>query len=183
MPLRFTRRVALMRGLRLNASWGGLSLSIGRPAIRPGGPTSLISITKATRRSRSGRHRGERAMVRSRVLLCAVVAGLAVSVAGCQDTGYGGYYGAPYYGGGYYGGYGSGYGSGYGLGYGVGYGSGYGVGYGGSGYAYRTGLSGSGAYRGGVYRRAGYNRGGYAHGFNRGGYHGSGSHGGGFRRP
>jgi hypothetical protein len=104
-------------------------------------------------------------MVRTRVLLCAVVAGLAVSLAGCQDTGYGGYYGAPYYGGGYYGGYGSGYGSGYGLGYGVGYGSGYGgsygVGYGGSGYAYPTGLSGSGAYR-----RAGYNRGGYAHGFN-----------------
>jgi hypothetical protein len=128
---------------------------------------------------------GERAMVRSRLLLCAVVAGLAVSLAGCQDTGYGGYYGAPYYGGGYYGG---GYGLGYGAGYGVGYGGGYGVGYGGGGYGYRTGLygggvSGGGVYRGGVYRRAGYYRGGYAHGFNRGGYHGGGSHGGGFRRP
>ena len=55
-------------------------------------------------------------MVRSRVLLCAAVAGLAVALAGCEPTtvyptgGYvapfyaGGYYGAPYYGGGYYGG-------------------------------------------------------------------------------
>jgi hypothetical protein len=84
-------------------------------------------------------------MVRSRVLLCAAVAGLAVALAGCEPTtvypsaGYvapfyaGGYYGAPYYGGGYYGG-------------GYGYGSGY---YGG----YRTGFYGGGVYRGGVSRR------------------------------
>ena len=61
-------------------------------------------------------------MVRSRVLLSAVAAALAVTLAGCDETavypgvGYGGpfyaggYYGAPYYGGGYeqpapYGGY------------------------------------------------------------------------------
>ena len=80
-------------------------------------------------------------MVRSRVLLCAAAAGLAVALAGCEPTtvypsgGYvepfyaGGYYGAPYYGGGYYGG-------------GYGYGSGY---YGG----YRTGYYGGGVYHGG----------------------------------
>ena len=55
-------------------------------------------------------------MVRSRILLSAVAAALAVTLAGCDETavypgvGYGGpfyaggYYGAPYYGGGYYGG-------------------------------------------------------------------------------
>ena len=57
-------------------------------------------------------------MIRSRVLLSAVAAGLAVALAGCQDTGayvypnagygdgygYGYGYGYPYYGGGYYGG-------------------------------------------------------------------------------
>ena len=62
-------------------------------------------------------------MVRSRVLLSAVFAALAVTLAGCDETGVypsagyvapfyaGGYYGAPYYGGGYYGGgyYGGGY--------------------------------------------------------------------------
>jgi len=55
-------------------------------------------------------------MVRSRILLSAVFAALAVTLAGCDATGVypsagyvspfyaGGYYGAPYYGGGYYGG-------------------------------------------------------------------------------
>ena len=55
-------------------------------------------------------------MVRSRVLLSAIVAALAIGLAGCYNTGVypsagyvepfyaGGYYGAPYYGGGYYGG-------------------------------------------------------------------------------
>ena len=87
-------------------------------------------------------------MVRGRVLFCAVVAVLAVSLSGCYETagypagGYvapvyaGGYYGAPYYGGGYYGG----------------------------GYGYRTGVVGGGVYRGGVYRHAGYYHGGYGHG-------------------
>src|SRR5476651_1370103 len=84
---------------------------------------------------------GKKPMVRSRVLLSAVVAALAVTLAGCDETGVysssgfvapvyaGGYYGAPYYGGGYYGG-------------------GY---YGGGG-----GYYGGYGYRGGVYRRAGY---------------------------
>ena len=88
-------------------------------------------------------------MVRSRVLLGAFAAVLAITLAGCDETGVysgtgyvapfyaGGYYGAPYYGGGYYGG-----------GY---YGGGYYGGYG---------------WRGGVYRRAGY----YNHGYYRGGY-------------
>ena len=108
-------------------------------------------------------------MVRSRVLLCAAVAGLAVALAGCEPTtvyptgGYvapfyaGGYYGAPYYGGGYYGG-------GYGYGSGYGYGGGYRTGY------YGGGVYHGGVYRGGVYRRAGYYRGGYGHGGYRGGY-------------
>src|SRR5208282_1120556 len=109
-------------------------------AETPGDSTGRADQSNLHHKRRAGRVQagiGERAMVRGRVLLCAVVAGLAVSLAGCQDTGYGGYYGAPYYGGGYYGG-------GYGLGYGVGYGGGYG---------YRTGLYGGGVYRGGVYRR------------------------------
>src|SRR5258708_27901373 len=70
-------------------------------------------------------------MVRSRVLLSAVVAALAVSLAGCDETGVysssgfvapvyaGGYYGAPYYGGGYYGGGYYGGGGGYHGGYGL----------------------------------------------------------------
>jgi hypothetical protein len=55
-------------------------------------------------------------VVRNRVLFCAAIAGLAVSLAGCQPVGYGyvapvyahGYYGGyavPLYGGDYYGGY------------------------------------------------------------------------------
>jgi hypothetical protein len=42
-------------------------------------------------------------VVRNRVLFCAAVAGLAVSLAGCQPVGYG--YVAPVYANGYYGGY------------------------------------------------------------------------------
>jgi hypothetical protein len=44
-----------------------------------------------------------RAMVRTRVRLVAAVAGLAVSLAGCEPVGYG--YVAPLYANGYYGGY------------------------------------------------------------------------------
>ncbi len=42
-------------------------------------------------------------MVRNRILLSAAIAGLAVSLAGCQPVGYG--YVAPVYANGYYGGY------------------------------------------------------------------------------
>jgi hypothetical protein len=115
VTFRIRRRVRIAPGLRLHASRGGLSLSVRPRRLDREGQTSLI-FHYEPRAGPAQAGIGERAMVRSRVLLCAVVAGLAVSLAGCQDTGYGGYYGAPYYGGGYYGGYGGGYGLGYGGG-------------------------------------------------------------------
>ena len=87
-------------------------------------------------------------MVRNRVLFGAAVAGLAVSLAGCQPVGYG--YVAPVYADGYYGGYAVPvYAGGH-----------YGVGYFG------------GAYRHGVYYRGhgGYYHGGYRHGVAYGGH-------------
>ena len=118
-------------------------------------------------------------MVRSRVLISALIAGLGLSLAGCEPTRSaiarrlrrafyaGGYYGAPYYGGGYYGG-------GYDYGGGYGYRTGY----------YGGGVYRGGVYRGGVYRRAGYGGGGFLprrgyHGGYHGGYRGGGFHGGG----
>jgi len=105
-------------------------------------------------------------VVRNRVLFGAAVAGLAVSLAGCQPVGYG--YVAPVYADGYYGGYavpvyaGDYYGGGYYGGYAVPVYAGghYGVGYFG------------GAYRHGVYYRGhgGYYHGGYRHGVAYGGH-------------
>jgi hypothetical protein len=45
MSLRFFRRVCIVPGMRMNLSKSGVSLSVGRLVIRPGGPTSLVSIT------------------------------------------------------------------------------------------------------------------------------------------
>jgi hypothetical protein len=139
--------------------------------------TATAERSNLRRRPQSARQ-GERAMVRSRVLLCAAIAGLAVALAGCEPTpvyptggyvapvypavsyGYG--YGGPYYGGSYYGG------GGY-------YGGGYTRYYGGGVYH-------GGVYRGGVYRRAGYGGGYYRGGGYHGGYRGGVRHAGGWRR-
>ena len=81
-------------------------------------------------------------------LFGAIVAGLAVSLAGCAPVGYGGYGGPIVYSGGYYGGYG-----------GPVYAGGY---YGGYGYRH--------AYHGGAYRHGGYYHGGYRGGAYHGGH-------------
>ena len=79
-------------------------------------------------------------MVCNRILLSAALAGLAVSLAGCQPVGYGGVgYVAPVYAGGYYGGYAAPV-----------YAGGY---YGG---AYRRGVYYRGYGHGGYYRHGGY---------------------------
>ena len=79
-------------------------------------------------------------MVCNRILLSAALAGLAVSLAGCQPVGYGGVgYVAPVYAGGYYGGYAAPV-----------YAGGY---YGG---AYRHGIYYRGYGHGGYYRHGGY---------------------------
>jgi hypothetical protein len=89
-------------------------------------------------------------MVCNRILLSAALAGLAVSLAGCQPVGYGGVgYVAPVYAGGYYGGYAAPV-------YAGGYYGGYGWRHGYYGGTYRRGVYYRGYGHGGYYRHGGY---------------------------